>query len=207
MKRRSNEEGHPGKSRAAAVCREFGLQPYVLRFWEGEIPQLGRRIGPKRLYGPVERRIVAELKRLIEGEGRTIAEARDRIATLFPLDPGGSRFRAGEGPHAAEATASGEPGTIEDLRRSLAEERRARRRLAERVRELETALAAEREAARAVREHVRRAWPRLMDELHAIRDALARARAALKGAPAADAPRASSRSSARDAEASGDVPG
>ncbi|MCC7007446.1 MAG: MerR family transcriptional regulator [Acidobacteria bacterium] len=68
--------------RAQEVCELAGLQPYVLRTWEAEFPDLGvskTSQGP-RLYrrGDVER--VLLIKRLLFVDGLTLAGARRRMA-------------------------------------------------------------------------------------------------------------------------------
>ncbi|MFN7965156.1 MAG: MerR family transcriptional regulator [Acidobacteriota bacterium] len=66
--------------RSGEVCQELDIQPYVLKFWEAEFPQLSRRIGPKRLYGPEEFQIAEWIKRLLQDDGLTLAEAREALA-------------------------------------------------------------------------------------------------------------------------------
>lgn len=68
--------------RSLEVCQELDIQPYVLKFWEGEFPQLGRRVGPKRLYGPDEFALAVEIKRLLQEDGITLAEARDALSSF-----------------------------------------------------------------------------------------------------------------------------
>ncbi|MEN6632696.1 MAG: MerR family transcriptional regulator, partial [Candidatus Polarisedimenticolia bacterium] len=79
---RSNEE-KPAR-RPADVCAELDIQPYVLKFWEAEFPQLGKRIGAKRNYGPVEVEITKEIRRLIEEEGLSLQDARAALERQFP---------------------------------------------------------------------------------------------------------------------------
>lgn len=67
--------------KSAEVCAIAGVQPYVLRTWEAEFPDLGVA-GPsegQRIYrkGDVER--VLRLKHLILVEGLTLAGARRKI--------------------------------------------------------------------------------------------------------------------------------
>lgn len=72
------------RKRPSDICAEFGIQPFVLKFWEGEFPSLGSRLGPKRSYGPVEREMVREIHRLVEQDRCTLAEARRQIEERFP---------------------------------------------------------------------------------------------------------------------------
>lgn len=71
------------RKRPAEICTEFGIQPFVLKFWESEFPSLGKRLGPKRGYGPVEREMVREIHRLVEQDRCTLAEARRQIEERF----------------------------------------------------------------------------------------------------------------------------
>ena len=57
------------------------VQPYVLRSWEKEFPDLGtaRTAGGPRFYRPADVERVQRLKQLVFGEGLTIAGARRRL--------------------------------------------------------------------------------------------------------------------------------
>ena len=72
--------------RQPEVCEIAQVQPYVLRSWEAEFPDLGvaKTEGGPRVYrrGDVER--VLYLKHLILVEGLTLAGARRRIAEENP---------------------------------------------------------------------------------------------------------------------------
>lgn len=67
--------------RQSEVCEIAQIQPYVLRSWEAEFPQLGiaRRGGGPRVYrrGDVEQ--VLRLKELLFVEGLTLAGARRKL--------------------------------------------------------------------------------------------------------------------------------
>ena len=67
--------------KSAEVCAIAGLQPYVLRTWEAEFPDLGveNAAQGQRVYrkGDVER--VLRLKHLILVEGLTLAGARRKV--------------------------------------------------------------------------------------------------------------------------------
>jgi DNA-binding transcriptional MerR regulator len=67
--------------KAAEVCDLAKLQPYVLRSWEAEFPQLGisKTAGGPRVYrrGDVEQ--VLRIKHLLLVEGLTLAGARRRL--------------------------------------------------------------------------------------------------------------------------------
>lgn len=64
--------------RIGDVARLCDLPTYVLRFWETEFPQLKPHKGGsgQRLYRKRDVEIVLEIKRLLYGEGFTIAGAR-----------------------------------------------------------------------------------------------------------------------------------
>jgi len=76
--------------KAAEVCQIAQVQPYVLRSWEAEFPELGTAApGGGRVYrrGDLDR--VLQIKQLVFGEGLTLAGARKRLAaeTPAPRDP------------------------------------------------------------------------------------------------------------------------
>ena len=63
------------------VCSLTDTQPYVLRFWESEFPQLAprkTRTG-QRVYRPRDIEMVLEIKKLLYEEGFTIAGARKKL--------------------------------------------------------------------------------------------------------------------------------
>ena len=68
--------------RAQEVCDIAGIQPYVLRGWEAEFPDLGvaRTPGGARIYRRVDVERVLRLKHLILVDGLTLAGARRRLA-------------------------------------------------------------------------------------------------------------------------------
>ena len=63
------------------VCQLTDTQPYVLRFWETELPQLAPRKNPngQRLYRRKDIDLVLEIKKLLYEEGCTIAAARTKL--------------------------------------------------------------------------------------------------------------------------------
>ena len=67
--------------KAAEVCAIAGLQPYVLRTWEAEFPDLGveNAAQGQRIYRKVDLERVLRLKHLILVEGLTLAGARRKI--------------------------------------------------------------------------------------------------------------------------------
>jgi DNA-binding transcriptional MerR regulator len=65
------------------VCKLAELQPYVLRYWETEFPQLapGKSGGGQRLYTRGEVDIILRIKELLYREGFTIAGAKKKLET------------------------------------------------------------------------------------------------------------------------------
>jgi DNA-binding transcriptional MerR regulator len=67
--------------KASEVCELTEIQPYVLRTWETEFPELGvsRTPGGPRVYRKTDVEQVLEIKRLVLGEGLTLAGVRRRF--------------------------------------------------------------------------------------------------------------------------------
>jgi DNA-binding transcriptional MerR regulator len=67
--------------RVGEVCELVDTQPYVLQFWETEFPQLSpkQRGSGARFYSRSDLKTVLEIKRLLQEENLTIAQARERI--------------------------------------------------------------------------------------------------------------------------------
>lgn len=63
------------------VCQMTDTQPYVLRFWESEFPQLAPRKSRtgQRLYRQKDVDLVLQIKRLLYEDGFTIASARKKL--------------------------------------------------------------------------------------------------------------------------------
>jgi DNA-binding transcriptional MerR regulator len=67
--------------KAAEVCEVVQVQPYVLRSWEAEFPQIGQAPaggGPK-LYRRSDVDLVLRIKQLVFDEGLTLSGARRRL--------------------------------------------------------------------------------------------------------------------------------
>jgi DNA-binding transcriptional MerR regulator len=64
------------------VCKLANVQPYMLRFWGTEFPQLeASRSGTgQRLYNREQVELILEIRHLLFEEGLTIAGARKRLA-------------------------------------------------------------------------------------------------------------------------------
>src|SRR5262245_41014641 len=63
------------------VCEMTDTQPYVLRFWESEFPQLAPRksLAGQRLYQKRDVDMVLRIRRLLYDEEFTIAGARKKL--------------------------------------------------------------------------------------------------------------------------------
>jgi DNA-binding transcriptional MerR regulator len=63
------------------VCRMADVQPYVLRYWETEFPQLApnKSGGGQRLYNQREIDVILRIKDLLYKEGFTIAGAKKKL--------------------------------------------------------------------------------------------------------------------------------
>jgi DNA-binding transcriptional MerR regulator len=66
------------------VCKLANVQPYMLRFWGTEFPQLeASKSGTgQRLYSRDQVELILEIRRLLFDEGLTIAGARKKIAAM-----------------------------------------------------------------------------------------------------------------------------
>jgi DNA-binding transcriptional MerR regulator len=65
------------------VCKLADLQPYVLRYWETEFPQLSpnKSGGGQRLYTKRELDTILRIKELLYRDGFTIAGAKKKLET------------------------------------------------------------------------------------------------------------------------------
>ena len=74
--------------KAAEVCSIAGVQPYVLKSWEGEFPTLGASTTTgARVYRRVDIEQVLEIRRLLFEEGLTLGAARRRLISEQPAAP------------------------------------------------------------------------------------------------------------------------
>ena len=101
------------------VCSLTDTQPYVLRFWESEFPQLApkkTRTG-QRVYRPRDIEMVLEIKKLLYEEGFTIAGARKKLGMDGSSDePAAQEAQDEQGPDALALLE-----VQEEVRSSLAE--------------------------------------------------------------------------------------
>jgi len=91
----ADEKDIPNRSvyKAAEVCEIARIQPYVLRSWESEFPNLGvPRTSGGRVYRRLDVEQVLRIKQLVFQEGLTLAGARRRLdeerapASELPLE-------------------------------------------------------------------------------------------------------------------------
>ena len=79
----SNPQKLPSKLfyRIGEVSRLTGLEPYVLRYWETEFPQIKPDKGKsgQRLYKKKDLDNILQIKQLLYKDGYTIAGARKRL--------------------------------------------------------------------------------------------------------------------------------
>jgi len=75
--------------RAQEVCEIAQVQPYVLRSWEAEFPDLGvsKRAGEARVYRRADVERVLQLKHLLFVDGLTLAGARKRLGAERVVAP------------------------------------------------------------------------------------------------------------------------
>lgn len=67
--------------KSAEVCEAVQVQPYVLRSWEAEFPQIGQAPagGGPRFYRRSDVDLVLRIKQLVFEEGLTLSGARRRL--------------------------------------------------------------------------------------------------------------------------------
>ena len=99
------------------VCKLADLQPYVLRYWETEFPQLSpnKSGGGQRLYTRAELDTILRIKELLYKEGFTIAGAKKKLEQEMsePIPP------AAEAAAAPQAAPSAD--VLADVKRELRE--------------------------------------------------------------------------------------
>jgi DNA-binding transcriptional MerR regulator len=71
------------------VARLLKIEPYVLRFWESQFPQLkpNKSGTGQRLYRKRDVEIAVEIKRLVYGEGYTLSGARQALGQQRRSEP------------------------------------------------------------------------------------------------------------------------
>jgi len=107
------------------VCKLANVQPYMLRFWGTEFPQLeAMKSGTgQRLYSREQVQLILEIRRLLFDEGLTIAGARKRVTTIE--EAGGAAEAAPEEPKKKPAkkktTKAASPARTSSARRRTTE--------------------------------------------------------------------------------------
>ena len=109
------------------VCEMTDTQPYVLRFWESEFPQLGpmKNRSGQRLYQQKDIDLVIRIKKLLYDEEYTIAGARKKLeeeGVVAPIEtpPSGLQRRSAGSARTAPSTAA-DRHLAETLRKLRAE--------------------------------------------------------------------------------------
>lgn len=157
------DAGKRGPLRPGEVCSLLGIQPYVLKFWEAEIPLLGDRVGGRRRYGPEELEIARAIREFLVEKRMTLREAREALRERFPAaEKEAGPEKAGCAAEARKAApAKKEPETagkaaevsaarVRRLERELGETREALERAREEIAGLEARVREAEEVARRV---------------------------------------------------------
>ena len=82
------------------ACKLLDIQPYVLRYWETEFPELSpnKSRSGQRVYSEDELALIRRIKELLYDEGFTIAGAKKRLeAELAAGGPGAGTNGDGTG--------------------------------------------------------------------------------------------------------------
>ena len=88
----------PGKGkkyyRIGEVSELIGVEPHVLRYWEGEFRQIRtHRVAKQRLYRIEDIDFIRRIKTLLYDEGFTIAGARRQITEEQKMKDAGGRTK------------------------------------------------------------------------------------------------------------------
>jgi DNA-binding transcriptional MerR regulator len=103
------------------VCKAADLQPYVLRYWETEFPQLSpsKSGGGQRLYTRAELDIILRIKELLYKEGFTIAGAKKKLEQEMSDPPAPAATATTEVNAVAASPAAPNPEALADVKREL----------------------------------------------------------------------------------------
>ncbi len=111
-------------SKIGEACKELGIQPYVLRYWETEFPALApsKSRSGQRVYSENELEIIRRIKQLLYDEGYTIAGAKKKLEVELANGSLGEVEAIGEGQAqpAAPAAAAAAPAAKPTARRKPA---------------------------------------------------------------------------------------
>ncbi len=88
------------------ACRLLDIQPYVLRYWETEFPDLspGKSRSGQRVYGAKELNLIRRIKELLYDEGFTIAGAKKRLEAEIAAGGPEGRLEEAAGPNEPETS-------------------------------------------------------------------------------------------------------
>ncbi len=118
--------------RLSEVCQYTDTQPYVLRFWESEFPQLRPQAGAsgQPVYRKRDIEVVRRIKELLYEEECTLEDARKKLAQELAggKRPGASRAKLHAAPTEAHRPA-GKPPTLEHQTSAVSAERKKLPRL------------------------------------------------------------------------------
>jgi DNA-binding transcriptional MerR regulator len=105
------------------VCRMADVQPYVLRYWETEFPQLApnKSGGGQRLYTKNEIDIILRIKQLLYSEGFTIAGAKKKLETELNEPAAAETPAASSPPPPASGPSPAFANALLDVKRELGE--------------------------------------------------------------------------------------
>ena len=108
------------------ACKELGIQPYVLRYWETEFPALApsKSRSGQRVYSEKELEVIRRIKQLLYEEGYTIAGAKKKLEAELAT---GGVGEAGEGTEDAGENGEAEEETPAEASPPPAPKREARR--------------------------------------------------------------------------------
>jgi DNA-binding transcriptional MerR regulator len=101
------------------ACKLLDIQPYVLRYWETEFPDLSpsKSRSGQRVYSEEEIALIRRIKELLYDEGFTIAGAKKRLETEMAAGgPGATPEGEEEGEGELDTRAA---ERIEQLRREI----------------------------------------------------------------------------------------
>lgn len=104
------------------ACKLLDIQPYVLRYWETEFPELSpsKSKSGQRVYSEEELALIRRIKELLYDEGFTIAGAKKRLeAELEAGGLGAAPEGEGGGATGAGALDTRAAERIEHLRREI----------------------------------------------------------------------------------------
>jgi DNA-binding transcriptional MerR regulator len=73
----------------AEVLKLAAIQPYVLKYWETEFPQLaaGRQESGQRVYTRQDLDVILRIKKLLYEDGYTISGAKKQLESEGPAPP------------------------------------------------------------------------------------------------------------------------